>query len=129
MNLLDTISIIGEMIAWAGLSFGLFCLLLAKQYKRKKAAAVYLDAFVFSERNASLIRWMAPDGMHERPLTHAERRAMEHGWHTVLVDSRTYRKLMHRDPQEPWEIFSMLAKFLLGAGVLGFALSWLSIFD
>lgn len=129
MNLLDTISIIGEIIAWVGLSLGLLCLLLARQYKRKKAGAVYLDAFVFSEGNVILVRWMAPDGMHERPLTHTERRAMEQGWQTVLVDSKTYRRLMHRDPQEPLEIFSMLAKFLLGAGVLGFALSWLSIFD
>ncbi|HJX78306.1 hypothetical protein [Glutamicibacter sp.] len=129
MNLLDTISIIGEIIAWAGLSLGLLCLLLAKQYKRKKAAAVYLDAFVFSDANATLIRWMAPDGMQERPLTYTERRAMEHGWQTVLVDRKTYQRMMHRDPQEPLEIFSMLAKFLLGAGVLGFALSWLSIFD
>ncbi|PRB72780.1 hypothetical protein [Arthrobacter sp. MYb213] len=129
MNLLDTISIIGEIIAWVGLSLGLLCFLLAKQYKRKKASAVYLDAFVFSEGNVTSVRWMAPDGMHERPLTHTERRVMEHGWQTVLVDIKTYRRLMRRDPQEPLEIFSMLAKFLLGAGVLGFALSWLSIFD
>lgn len=129
MNLLDTISIIGEIIAWVGLSLGLLCFLLLKHYKRKKASAVYLDAFVFSEGNVTSVRWMAPDGMHERPLTYTERRVMEHGWQTVLVDSKTYRRLMHRDPQEPLEIFSLLAKFLLGAGVLGFALSWLSIFD
>lgn len=129
VNILDTISIIGEVIAWVGLSLGLLCLLLALRHKRAKANSVYLDALVFTENNGTFIRWMAPDGMHERPLTYAERRSMESGWQTVLVDTKTHRRMLRRDPQEPLEIFSLLAKFLLGAGVLGFVLSWLSIFD
>ncbi|MGO2031147.1 hypothetical protein [Glutamicibacter ardleyensis] len=129
VNIVDTISVIGEILAWIGLGLGLLCLLLAQRQKKMKAGTEYLDAFVFTEGNQTSIRWMAPDGMHERQLTYTERRSMECGWQTVLVDSKTHSRLVRHDPQESLEIFSVLAKFLLGAGVLGFALSWLSIFD
>lgn len=128
MPLLDTLSLIGEIIAWIGLGLGLCCALIAHQQKKNAEHWTPVDVLVFIKDNHYWLRWLTPQAMFERRLSFEERRRMDLGWHTVLVHQKDGARLRYNDPTHSLEIFTMLAKILLIAGVLGFAASWLSIF-
>jgi hypothetical protein len=70
---LDFFGNLAELFSWIGLGLGLVFLVLWLIVRSVSGRWIETDAEVVNESGAACLRWMSIDGLHERPISAADR--------------------------------------------------------
>lgn len=126
VNPIDTLAIIGEMLSWVGLGVGLPLLLAGALIRSAREPWEPVEIVVVRSGDSWQARWFAGGDFRERALRRHEAGFGE-GCHGGYVSSRRPGIARFTEPPATAKACSVSGGVLTVAGVLGLAVSWLSM--
>lgn len=125
MDALDTVAVVGEVVSWVGLGFGIPLLVIGGMIALTEGRWEHVDIAVVAHADHTMLRWFAGGDFHERPLT-AREHAVD-GWHQGYVrvrdpdHARLDRPVIRKLCITLGMVFTVL-------GAVGFVLSMIPVF-
>lgn len=125
MDLIDTFAVVGEVVSWIGLGFGIPLLIIAGMIALAEGRWDRVDIAVIERADETIVRWFAGGDFHERPL--APREDIGDGWHRGYVSARNPGHA-RVNPPVLRRLFTTLGVVFAGIGAIGFVVSMIPAF-
>jgi hypothetical protein len=123
VNALSIISQVGEVLAWAGITGGVVCLVAWMFIRAYDGGWEPTDAVVIDEGDGSIARWFAGPDLHQRRLDEHEREHTGAG-DVVVYYARNDPSRMRVEPGRPAaRVLLVLGWTLSAVGVTGLVAS------
>ncbi|WP_101848287.1 hypothetical protein [Zhihengliuella sp. ISTPL4] len=127
MQLVDTLSVVGEVLAWIGLGIGAPLLIVALLIRLVEGQWVPVEIAVIDRDGRLSARWFAGGDFHERSLRRGERAPADDGWVEGFYSSNDPSRARIGEPPHLRRVLRTVGIVFATVGVLGLIGSFLPL--
>lgn len=127
MQLVDTLSVVGEVLAWMGLGIGLPLLIVALLIRLVEGQWVPVEIAVIDRDGHLSARWFAGGDFHERPLRRGECAPADDAWVEGFYSSNDPSRARIGEPPHLRRVLRTVGIVFAAVGLLGLIGSFLPL--
>lgn len=127
VQLVDTLSVVGEVLSWIGLGIGVPLLIVAMLIHLVEGQWVPVEIAVIDRDGRRTARWFAGGDFHERPLRRSEPTATTDGWLDGFHSSNDPARIRIGEPPHLRRVLRTVGVVFAAVGAVGLMVSFLPL--
>ncbi|CAD5141489.1 conserved protein of unknown function [Microbacterium sp. Nx66] len=127
VQLVDTLSVVGEVLSWIGLGIGVPLLIVAMLIHLVEGQWVPVEIAVIDRDGRRTARWFAGGDFHERPLRRSEPTATTDGWLDGFHSSNDPARSRIGEPPHLRRVLRTVGVVFAAVGAVGLMVSFLPL--
>lgn len=127
VQLVDTLSVVGEVLSWIGLGIGVPLLIVALLIRLVEGQWIPVEIAVIDRDGRPTARWFAGGDFHERPLRRSEPTATTDGWLDGFHSSNDPTRIRIGEPPHLRRVLRTVGVVFAAVGAAGLIVSFLPL--